>query len=224
MRPDNPYNLPSYLGPAYGRKMLRDERILALTSANQQILGPNPRRVGVILGFDQPNGNDTIDAGVYVHAADGTTPGNKLTLTAATGFYTVVTGWSIYSTSAHDYFIEHDRGAAFFLTYAKTGIASELVSVNVPLLEGDNWILGLSAGAVGTIDASIFAYQTPWQSSAIVTTHGQGASDQGFTILSGQQPFYLWRELIGDSLTEGLWARTKDSVNSNTLSIIDLYT
>lgn len=215
---------PNLLGSDSDRTMRRDEQVYKLTTSPQQVLGPNARRVGLIMGFQQPAGVNPIQQDVLAPGVDATTTGVKATLTAPTGYYTVVTGFGKQSNGSFAFRALLVRSSTTLNVIAYTATANQLTQCYIPLAEGDKFELSQDATSTGTCDWGIYGFSLPWIGNATVTFRGSGSSTYGFTLTSGSTPLVIWRDVVGDAICEGAWAYSGDGVSNNMLSVVDLFT
>lgn len=176
---------------------------VSVTNSDQRLLGPNPRRIGLICS-PPPGIEDTrIINNQVVHNASTATTGVKLTYTVPAGKQAFIHAFAFFETVGTGVVAAAQvivGGATITLTQGTTALFSN----------GDFW---LSAGdtfqwnvttliAASTADFSVMVQEYTLASRVTLSLDGAAVLDQGININPGTPPFVLWEDHIGQAIRE----------------------
>jgi len=215
---------PNILGSDSDRTMRRVEYVVALSGSPFQILGPNPRRVGCIVGFVAPSGVQPVSVSRYWHSVD-------VSVTATLATYTVPAGVAVNLQMLFVNFTVSLKFSLFLTrsstTYTVYGPATGL-NVNLQifgqLVAGDVIFVQNSTTGAATSDGGLIMTATPFEQSCNISVNKDSVGTSSLTLRTLQEPLILWRDVIGDALTEGLWGISTDNAPYGSVYALDLFT
>lgn len=215
---------PNLLGSDSDRTMRRNEYQVALSAAAFQVLSPNPRRVGCILGFNMQNGVQPNSDTQLWHNVDVSVAATLATLTVPNGYWVETLDYAVNFGVSLKFTITIQRGATVYSVYGPVSGTNVNGQLYTPLIAGDIIQLVNSTTGATTSDGMLAMKSIPLEQSCNIWFSGKPTSSQGITIRSNNEPVLLWRDVVGDAISEGCYGICQDNVPFGNLYVMDLFT
>lgn len=200
----------------------RNQTVVNVTTAGVQIAGPNPERRKLLISSPAMLSASSPAVGAQGDNLDTSTIGVKLSYTVPAGVNATLThlSWTLTAGAAPTIEWRLSRGGV--VSTIQTGAANMLATPSLPLIPGDIVQLNVSVlGAASTVDAVIGVQLDPTSTRVTISFTGQAVLDQGINIYPGQLPLQLDNDVIGEAVTEAVFAVT--ALGTQTISVLDLF-
>lgn len=187
--------------------MRRDQRTVSVGTSSTQLLGPNPRRKGVVIAVNGDLLGNQANATQVASVVDTSTTGIKQSITLPGTQSGLCNGASAFSVAV--------SGVVSRLQLVRSAVTYTVMSVStsgtyvgsLPLSAGDTlqWNV-TTAQPASTTDYTISIVRQTLSSRVTISVNSPAVLDQGINVVTGADPLVLWEELLGDAITEGLYA------------------
>lgn len=203
--------------------LLRDQSSPTITNADSKLIGPNEKRVALIISSPVPLNSGSVDDTVLTSAASTTTTGVKSTYTVPAGVQATLVSASFLQISGVAGVIcalQIIRGATITVvqfTNSGTFLGS------IPLIAGDvvQWNCTTLVNP-STSDFTIGIIRERGPARITLNVQGPAVLDAGINLYAGNAPLYLTAQRLGKGLREEI--RAIASVASLQVSVLDVFT
>ncbi len=187
--------------------MRRSQTIVAVGTASTKLVGPNPHRRGLILSVAGAAASDHVNVTKFVKSADTSTLGIKLTYTCPAGARADITSFSQQTIIGTGMATLIDQVIGGTSLQVGSLISSQTISGHFFLAAGDSVDLRVGQTVAGsTADLMINGSQFGAGGSVTLSVNSPAVLDSGIQLIAGGPPLILWHDVIGDALTEDLFA------------------
>jgi hypothetical protein len=164
-------------------RLARQHVTRLIGTADSPLLGPNPRRKGLILCAPAAERSPTRNASLALFAGDASTTGNKLTYTVPAGVEADVTGFSAYVRSGTPA-LGLLLGVGGVSALVQVSTSSFTVPIVLPLRPGDAVVgfVNVGGGAGALADFFIGVREQRVQDRSTVGFAGPAVLDAGLNV------------------------------------------
>ena len=185
----------------------RNQGYTLVTTGVVPLLTANPNRIGCIISAPNQDYGAQLSQSQFVHLADTSITGTKISYTVPAGVSASLrsAGQNVGGNVAVVSNVFLTRAG---VTYTLAQLSSTSSStVEMPLTAGD--IVGISVSTV--IPASVTDFwlgiiQTGSINRLMLSFNSTFATDQSINLYPGNRPLILWRDVVGDAITEDIYA------------------
>jgi len=192
---------------ATAKHFRRNQGYTLVTTGIVQLLPANPNRIGCVISAPNQDYGAQLAQSQYAHLVDTSTAGTKIS-------FTVPAGTSALLQFASQ-FMDVGTGLVSFLVITHGGIDYNITQFTstqtwqgwIPLTGGDVVKIVVNVGvASSSCDYVLGIMQSNVNNRLMLSVNPSFANDQSINLYPGNRPLILWRDVVGDSITEDIYA------------------
>lgn len=219
MTPGNGYLLPPW---QYARHIRRNQLSVSVSSSSIPVLTANPNRIGAIFSLQPGVIVDNTIIPVYAQNVDTSTTGVKLSITIPGTHRMLFTGAGQFQDAV--------AGVITAVQIVHSGLTTNIAQLtstqsftgNIFVIGGDTIRLNVTTAQVASsYDMWIGVQDVIGGNYVTLSFQGQAVLQNGINIKQGDPPLILWKDVVGDAITEDVYGIA--ATGTSVLTVLDLF-